>query len=95
MKADCLADLQQIAQEVAAANFCPSISWGVVADGGLVHHGAVGALDDGAAPTAHSVYRIASMTKSFTAATVLALRDEGVWTLDDAVLKHADRKSVV
>ena len=95
MKAECLADLQRIAEEAAAESFCPSISWGVVADGELVHHGAVGALDDGAAPTARSVYRIASMTKSFTAATVLALRDEGVWSLDDAIQQHAPELTTV
>jgi len=95
MNAECLADLQRIAEEVATANLCPSISWGVVADGALAHHGAVGALDDGAAPTARTVYRIASMTKSFTAAAVLALRDEGVWSLDDAVQQHAPELAAV
>ncbi|MFM2078693.1 MAG: hypothetical protein RJA49_2583, partial [Actinomycetota bacterium] len=42
-----------------------------------------------AAPDEHTVFRIASMTKSFTAAVVLALRDEGVWALDDPVSRHA------
>ncbi len=95
MKPDCIAELQRIAEEVAVESFCPSISWGVVADGALAHHGAVGALDDGTPPTAQSVYRIASMTKSFTAATVLALRDEGVWSLDDAVALHAPELATV
>ena len=89
MNSDCLAELQRIAQEVADEGHCPSISWGIVAGGTLAHHGFVGALNDGAAPTAQTVYRIASMTKSFTAATVLALRDEGVWSLDDAVARYA------
>ena len=35
------------------------------------------------------MYRIASMTKSFTAAIVLRLRDEGVWQLDDPIAHHA------
>lgn len=95
MKAESLAALQRIAEQVAAENHCPSISWGVVAEGALAHHGAVGVLDDGKAPTAKSVYRIASMTKSFTAATVLALRDEGMWSLDDAVARHAPELAVV
>ena len=38
-----------------------------------------------APPDADSVFRIASMTKSFTAATVLLLRDEGRLRLDDPV----------
>ena len=41
-----------------------------------------------AVPDADSVYRIASMTKSFTAATVLLLRDEGRLRLDDPVADH-------
>ncbi|MCE9622795.1 MAG: beta-lactamase family protein [Actinomycetia bacterium] len=89
MKPDCIAELQRIAEDVAAEGSCPSVSWGVVAEGALVHHGRVGNLDDGSAPSAQSVFRIASMTKSFTAATVLALRDEGVWLLDDPVARHA------
>src|SRR5690625_6344315 len=35
-----------------------------------------------------SISRIASMTKSFTAAAVLALRDEGALRLDDPVASH-------
>ena len=35
------------------------------------------------------------MTKSFTAATVLALRDEGVWSLDDAVVRYAPELGTV
>lgn len=89
MNADCILQLQSVALEMATRNQCPSISWGVVVDGVLAHHGAVGHLDDGSAPSASTVYRIASMTKSFTAAAVLALRDEGVWSLDDPVARYA------
>jgi CubicO group peptidase (beta-lactamase class C family) len=38
---------------------------------------------DGGAPDAGTVFRIASMTKSFTASAILALRDEGALSLDD------------
>jgi CubicO group peptidase (beta-lactamase class C family) len=56
----------------------PSLAWG------LVRHGEVlaGAEVD-------AVYRIASMTKSFTAAAVLILRDAGRLGLDDPVERHA------
>ena len=37
----------------------------------------------GPAPDAGTVFRVASMTKSFTASAVLALRDEGAFGLDD------------
>jgi CubicO group peptidase (beta-lactamase class C family) len=57
--------------------------------GELVHHRGLGTLRHGqeAAPDADSVFRIASMTKSFTAATVISLRDEGRLSLDDPVAR--------
>ena len=72
---------------IAERGDIPGISYGVVADGRLVHAGAFGTLrvDEDAPPDADSVFRIASMTKSFTAATVLLLRDEGRLRLDDPV----------
>jgi CubicO group peptidase (beta-lactamase class C family) len=45
-------------------------------------------FDDALVPDADSVFRIASMTKSFTAATILLLRDEGRLRLDDPVAAH-------
>lgn len=91
----CVTDLQRIAQAMATEHHCPSISWGIVAGGELAHHGSTGELDDGGAPTARTVYRIASMTKSFTAAAVLALRDEGLWSLDDPVVRFAPELGTV
>ena len=62
----------------------PAIAYGLVLGGELVHAGAVAAEGE-RPPTRSSAFRIASMTKSFTAATVLALRDRGVLALDDPV----------
>lgn len=73
----------------AKQHHCPSISWGLSSDGEFVSGGAAVEHDDGFRPTSESVYRIASMTKSFTAATVLSLRDEGVLSLDDPIGRHA------
>ncbi len=42
----------------------------------------------GAAASTDSVFRIASMTKSFTAAAVLRLRDAGKLQLDDTAEKY-------
>ncbi|MET0661957.1 MAG: serine hydrolase domain-containing protein [Ilumatobacteraceae bacterium] len=56
----------------------PSLAWGLVRDGSVQSGGDVDA-----------VYRIASMTKSFTAATVLMLRDAGRLGLDDPVERYA------
>ena len=57
----------------------PGIVWGVVAGGELVHRRGLGTLRVGedAPPDADSVFRIASMTKSFTAATVLLAARRG------------------
>ncbi len=56
----------------------PSIAWGVVDAGELIM-----------SCNADAAYRIASMTKSFTCAAVLLLRDEGVLALDDLITRHA------
>jgi CubicO group peptidase (beta-lactamase class C family) len=63
--------------------------WGVVIDGQLAHVAASGVQDrDTKAPvTANTVFRIASMTKSFTALAILKLRDDGKLSLEDPVSK--------
>ena len=68
----------------------PGLAWGIVADGGLVHAGGVGEQHVGAGdtPDVSSAFRIASMTKSFVAAMILLLRDEGRLRLDDPVALH-------
>ncbi len=62
----------------------PGMVWGVVKDGKLVHVKGAGIQDiDSKRPvTADSLFRIASMTKSFTALSILKLRDEGKLSLD-------------
>ncbi|MEM9693760.1 MAG: serine hydrolase domain-containing protein [Myxococcota bacterium] len=64
----------------------PSVVAGVLVDGQLVWWQGLGTRDgDEAHPVdAHSVYRIASITKLFTAMAVLRLRDEGRLDLDAA-----------
>jgi CubicO group peptidase (beta-lactamase class C family) len=74
---------------LADEHHCPSIAWGLACDGDVVASGTTALHDDGFHPTSESVYRIASMTKSFTAAAVLSLRDEGVLSLDDEIGRHA------
>ena len=86
---ECRAELQELSDTTALDEHVASISWGVVAGGQLVEHGCTGTLHDHLPADERAVYRIASMTKSFTAAVVLALRDEGVWQLDDPVARHA------
>ena len=62
----------------------PGLAYGIVAGGRLVHAGGLGQRRlGGPRPDADTVFRIASMTKSFTASAVLALRDDGALALDD------------
>jgi CubicO group peptidase (beta-lactamase class C family) len=65
----------------------PSAVWGVFDRGGLVASGSTGTLPDGTTPTEHTAYRIASCTKSFVGASVLALRDAGELSLDDPITR--------
>jgi CubicO group peptidase (beta-lactamase class C family) len=62
----------------------PGLVYGVVRDGELVHVASFGVQDlESRRPvTADTLFRIASMTKAFTALTVLRLRDEGRLRLD-------------
>ena len=68
----------------------PGMIWGVVIDGRLAHVKATGVSTRvGDLPvTADTVFRIASMTKSFTSLAVLKLRDEGKLSLDDPAERY-------
>ena len=62
----------------------PGLAYGVVLGGELVHAAGLGERHlGGPPPDADTVFRIASMTKSFTASAILALRDDGALNLDD------------
>jgi CubicO group peptidase (beta-lactamase class C family) len=78
--------------EAAATRWrVPGIAYGVVRDGELATSGGIGTLALGAevVPDADSVFRIASMTKSFTAAAVMRLIGEGRLSWDRAVAEIA------
>ena len=87
---DALGRLDGIADRTFAEWKVPGLSYGVIAGGELRHARGLGTLrvGEGARPDADSVFRIASMTKSFTAATVLSLRDQGLLRLDDPIALH-------
>jgi len=63
----------------------PGLIYGIVQDGRLVAVKGFGVQDPGGAPqpvTADSLFRIASMSKAFTALAILKLRDDGKLLLD-------------
>jgi CubicO group peptidase (beta-lactamase class C family) len=68
----------------------PGLSWGIVVDGEVAASGGVGVArtPDGPAVTPDTVFRIASMTKSFTALAILKLRDDGRLNLDDPAANY-------
>jgi CubicO group peptidase (beta-lactamase class C family) len=63
----------------------PSVAFGIVVDGELVHAGGFGFtdVDKKTRPDANTIYRIGSIGKSFTSLALLALRDDGTLGLDD------------
>jgi len=65
----------------------PGMVWGIVQDGKLVHVKAVGVqeIETKRPVTADTLFRIASMTKAFTALSILKLRDDGKVSLDAPV----------
>jgi CubicO group peptidase (beta-lactamase class C family) len=67
----------------------PGVAFGLVHRGEIVHVGGRGhATIGGPVPGPDTVFRIASVTKSFTAAAILMLRDDGLLRLDDEVAAH-------
>jgi CubicO group peptidase (beta-lactamase class C family) len=68
-------------------NHIPGLVYGIVADGRLVHVASFGVqdLETGRPVTPDSLFRIASMTKAFTALAILSLRDKGALSLDAPV----------
>ena len=81
------AQLVPIANEYAQKNHFPGMVFGIVADGRLIFFSSYGSTDlqQKIAVDGKSEFRIASMTKSFTAMSILKLRDEGKLKLDDPV----------
>lgn len=65
------------------------LALGIVIDGELVYSKGYGFadLDAKTPPDLDTAYRIGSLTKSFTSLGVLALRDDGVLTLDDPLVR--------
>lgn len=80
--------LHRIALDQQRKDRVPGVFAGVVRDGGLVWHTGIGSarLDDPQTPPGpDDQFLVASNTKTFTAAMVMQLRDEGVLSLDDTL----------
>ena len=82
-------EIHRLFSEEARSKKIPGIAYGIVVDDQLVVSSSAGYMDvlQELPVTEDSVFRIASMTKSFTAVAVLKLRDEGKLSLDDPVTR--------
>lgn len=82
--------IDSLYRATAEMNHFPGLAYGIVVDGKLVHTGNYGYTDiEKKIPVnSSSVFRIASMSKSFTAMAILKLRDEGKLNLDDPASKY-------
>jgi CubicO group peptidase (beta-lactamase class C family) len=83
-------EIDRSVTEFTAREHIPGAAWGVILDGKLVHVGTTGVreLATKSPVDANTVFRIASMTKSFTAMAILKLRDEGKLSLDDPAERY-------
>jgi CubicO group peptidase (beta-lactamase class C family) len=82
--------IQQLYEAHARKNNIPGMAFGIVVDGRLAYTGQYGYTDlTRKIPVgASSVFRIASMSKSFAAMAILQMRDEGKLNLDDPAAKY-------
>ena len=83
-------DIDRLFTDFIKTAHVPGAAWGLIIDGELAHAGAAGVRDvvSNARVDADTVFRIASMTKSFTAMAILRLRDEGKLSLDDPAERY-------
>jgi CubicO group peptidase (beta-lactamase class C family) len=85
-------ELERRVRREQRAQRLPSIVAAVVRDGELAWESAVGAADvaESREATPDTQYRLGSITKSFTAAAIMQLRDAGKLDLEDTLDKHVD-----
>jgi CubicO group peptidase (beta-lactamase class C family) len=86
----CFPAIDAIYEAYAEQNHFPGYAFGIMVDGKLVHSGSYGYadIDKKIRASTTTQFRIASMTKSFTAMAILVLRDAGKLNLDDPVERY-------
>ena len=82
--------VEKMYSDHAVKNHFPGYSFGLVVDGQLIFKGSGGFsnLENKTPASSSTLFRIASMSKSFTTAAILKLRDEGKLSLDDPIEKY-------
>jgi CubicO group peptidase (beta-lactamase class C family) len=86
------ARLDQLVRREQREKRMPSIAAAVMRDGELVWETAVGVADveSGTEATPDTQYRVGSITKTFTAAAIMQLRDAGKLDLEDTLDRHVE-----
>ncbi|MBX9703732.1 MAG: beta-lactamase family protein [Silvanigrellaceae bacterium] len=81
------AKIDKMFEEYAKKHHIPGYAFGIMVDGKLAYSGSGGYInvEKQMPATTKSMFRIASMTKSFTAMAILKLRDEGKLKLDNPI----------
>ena len=82
--------IDKMFKDHAERNHFPAMAYGIVVDGKLVFANATGFsnVEKKIPATTRSAFRIASMSKSFTAMAIMKLRDAGKLQLDDPASKY-------
>lgn len=83
-------ELKQIFDTHSIDENIPGIAYGIVVDDSLIIGSATGLsqIENNISASTKTFFRIASMTKGFTAMAILKLRDEGKLSLSDPISKY-------
>jgi CubicO group peptidase (beta-lactamase class C family) len=83
-------EIDRIMASFAERSNVPGIAYGIIVDGKVVHIGTAGLRNVATREPVDTstVFRIASMSKSFAALSILKLRDEGKLSLEDPAEKY-------
>jgi CubicO group peptidase (beta-lactamase class C family) len=92
---DGLSAVEGVVSSIAEREHVPGIAYGVIRDGELVHTAGIGTLAVGSTqiPDENSVFRIASMSKSFTGSAVMTLVAESRLRLDEPLATYVPEAS--
>jgi D-alanyl-D-alanine-carboxypeptidase/D-alanyl-D-alanine-endopeptidase len=89
-RATLFAETDEIFTAFAREHHIPGLVYGIVAEGRLLHVGSIGVADRRTKRpiTPSTIFRIASLTKAFTALGVLELRDSGAVDLEADIASY-------
>ena len=84
------ASIRTAVEEIRSSRRVPGMAIGIVDGGKLSAFTGLGVLNTETkeSPTADSIFRVASITKTITGTALLQLRDAGKLDLDDPIRRH-------